>query len=136
MLENKKVIISDSRCDKIDDVEGKKAIDRDKLEDIERVVKDDWNCGYAECSAKTGEGIVGAFKVNIFIHINLWFETLICKYKLSIFFKELLLQAKVSYNLSPAVRRRRQSLPAYMTERRDSVAQGGPKHKRHSCTVA
>ncbi|XP_026479998.1 GTP-binding protein Rhes [Ctenocephalides felis] len=112
LLGNSRVTINDNRdkCEKID--QKRKTIDREKLEEIERVVKDDWSCGYAECSAKTGEGVVGAFK-------------------------ELLLQAKVSYNLSPAVRRRRQSLPAYMTERRESVApQGGPKHKRHSCTVA
>uniref|UniRef100_A0A1B0CU23 Putative ras-related protein rap-2b n=1 Tax=Lutzomyia longipalpis TaxID=7200 RepID=A0A1B0CU23_LUTLO len=52
-------------------------------------------------------------------------------------FKELLAQAKIRYNLSPAVRRRRQSLPSYATQHNGKVSTT-PKHslKRHSCTVA
>ncbi|XP_068082216.1 GTP-binding protein Rhes-like [Anabrus simplex] len=69
----------------------------------------DWECGYIECSAKHNVRIVDVFK-------------------------ELLVQAKVRYNLSPAVRRRRQSLP------NDTRGTGGvPKSrvvKQNSCTVA
>ena len=54
---------------------------------MEYLVKNDWENGYVECSAKD--------------NINI-----------SAIFKELLEQAKVTYNLSPALRRyRRQSLP-------------------------
>jgi GTPase SAR1 family protein len=45
-----------------------------------------WNHGYVECSAKTGDNVTEVFK-------------------------ELLNQAKVTYRLSPALRKRRQSLP-------------------------
>nr|CAD7257787.1 unnamed protein product [Timema shepardi] len=69
----------------------------------------DWECGYVECSAKNNRRIVDVFK-------------------------ELLVQAKVRYNLSPAVRRRRQSLPNYVT----GSGSAKSKHmlKRNSCTVA
>ncbi|XP_018796004.1 PREDICTED: GTP-binding protein Rhes-like [Bactrocera latifrons] len=81
----------------------------------EMIVCEDWKCGYIECSAKENVGIVEIFK-------------------------ELLVQANIRYNLSPAVRRRRQSLPSY-----SSAAAGitrtikNPSHKytlkRHSCTM-
>ncbi|ODN00214.1 Dexamethasone-induced Ras-related protein 1 [Orchesella cincta] len=45
-----------------------------------------WKHGYVECSAQTGDRVVDVFK-------------------------ELLNQAKVTYSLSPALRKRRQSLP-------------------------
>ncbi|KAK6625025.1 hypothetical protein RUM43_005316 [Polyplax serrata] len=68
----------------------------------------DWECGYVECCAKENIRIIDVFK-------------------------ELLVQAKIRYNLSPAVRRRRQSLPNYM-----SGGSAKSKHmlKRNSCTVA
>ncbi|EDS34927.1 MRAS2 [Culex quinquefasciatus] len=71
----------------------------------------EWGCGYAECSAKNNEGILTVFK-------------------------QLLRQANIEYNLSPAVRRRRKSLPNYAS----SQGQNRPSTaryylKRHSCTV-
>lgn len=45
-----------------------------------------WKHGFVECSAKTGDQVTDVFK-------------------------ELLNQAKVTYRLSPALRKRRQSLP-------------------------
>ncbi|GAB0099497.1 ras-related protein Rap-2b-like [Sergentomyia squamirostris] len=56
-------------------------------ENTESVVTMDWENGYIECSAKDNENVTEIFK-------------------------ELLVQAKITYNLSPALRRRRrQSLP-------------------------
>lgn len=70
----------------------------------------DWECGYVECSARENDGIVEVFKT-------------------------LLAQAKIRYNLSPAVRRRRMSLPSYTnTNQKSSTAKYSLK--RHSCTVA
>lgn len=76
----------------------------------EEIATDEWHCGYIECSAKENIAIVEVFK-------------------------ELLVQANIRYNLSPAVRRRRQSLPSY------SVAHNkytNPKYslKRHSCILS
>ena len=76
----------------------------------------EWECGYVECSAKENQHIIDVFK-------------------------ELLLVSKVRYNLSPAVRRRRQSLPNYVGGGGGSGGGGAAakaKHmlKRHSCTVA
>lgn len=73
---------------------------------VESIVKLDWECGFVECSAKNNVNIIKIFK-------------------------EILVQANVRYNLSPAVRRRRQSLPSL------SNAQS-PKFslKRHSCSVS
>jgi small GTP-binding protein len=74
---------------------------------VESIVSLDWECGYCECSAKENTGILDVFK-------------------------ELLVQAKIRYNLSPAVRRRRQSLPSFAT----SSPSAKFSLKRHSCTVA
>ncbi|XP_063225026.1 GTP-binding protein Rhes-like [Bacillus rossius redtenbacheri] len=74
----------------------------------EAVALFEWECGYVECSAKDNCHIVDVFK-------------------------ELLAQAKVRYNLSPAVRRRRQSLPTYASS---AASRGRHMLKRNSCTVA
>lgn len=74
---------------------------------VESIVTLDWECGYVECSAKENTGILDVFK-------------------------ELLVQAKIRYNLSPAVRRRRQSLPSLTTPHNSAKF----SLKRHSCTVA
>lgn len=72
----------------------------------------EWECGYVECSAKDNVGIIEVFK-------------------------ELLVQAKIRYNLSPAVRRRRMSLPTMSTQNQNkTTAQNKYSLKRHSCTVA
>ncbi|XP_050532059.1 GTP-binding protein Di-Ras1-like isoform X2 [Daktulosphaira vitifoliae] len=80
------------------------------IEITEAIAKYDWECGYVECSAKDNRNIVGVFK-------------------------ELLSQAKVQYNLSPAVKRRRMSLPNYV-ENHSGSAKGRYMLKRNSCTVA
>lgn len=74
---------------------------------VESIVKIDWECGFVECSAKDNRNIIRVFK-------------------------ELLVQANIRYNLSPAVRRRRQSLPSFSTNA------SSPKFslKRHSCSVS
>lgn len=79
----------------------------------ETIATVDWECGYVECSAKDNSGIIDVFK-------------------------ELLVQAKIRYNLSPAVRRRRMSLPSYSTQTQKSQSNPPSKAalKRHSCTVA
>ncbi|CAO1309099.1 unnamed protein product [Diamesa hyperborea] len=77
------------------------------FEIAESIVTLDWECGYVECSAKSNENIVDVFK-------------------------ELLVQANIRYNLSPAVRRRRQSLPSLST----SQASQKFSLKRHSCVVS
>ncbi|XP_049762872.1 GTP-binding protein Rhes-like [Schistocerca cancellata] len=104
---------------------------KDDLPDAERQVAREvaettalfeWECGYVECSAKENTHIIDVFKA-------------------------LLAQAKVRYNLSPAVRRRRQSLPNYPTaggHHGHAQAQGhgqqarGTRYmlKRNSCSVA
>ena len=70
----------------------------------------DWECGYAECSAKENIGILTVFK-------------------------QLLAQANIKYNLSPAVRRRRKSLPSYTNPSQKPTL--SPKYylKRHSCVL-
>lgn len=79
---------------------------------VEAIVCDDWCCGYMECSAKENIGIIEVFK-------------------------ELLVQAKIRYNLSPAVRRRRQSLPSYSAQNSNTKMHSTKYSlKRHSCTVA
>lgn len=74
---------------------------------VESIVKLDWQCGFVECSAKDNSNIIRVFK-------------------------ELLVQANIRYNLSPAVRRRRQSLPSF------TASTSSPKFslKRHSCSVS
>lgn len=64
------------------DVEESRTVDEHKAEKI----ASRWKHGFVECSAKTGDQVVEVFK-------------------------ELLNQAKVTYRLSPALRKRRQSLP-------------------------
>ncbi|XP_034252135.1 ras-related protein Rap-2a [Thrips palmi] len=59
-----------------------------ELDTTETVVTVDWENGFVEASAKDGTNVPQVFK-------------------------ELLSQAKVKYNLSPALRRRRQSLPPH-----------------------
>ncbi|XP_055536298.1 ras-related protein Rap-2a-like [Wyeomyia smithii] len=72
----------------------------------------EWGCGYAECSAKNNEGILTVFK-------------------------QLLRQANIEYNLSPAVRRRRKSLPSYTGQMHQKGSTNSAKYylKRHSCSV-
>ncbi|XP_053676735.1 ras-related protein Rap-2a-like [Anopheles nili] len=71
----------------------------------------EWGCGYAECSAKDNEGILTVFK-------------------------QLLRQANIEYNLSPAVRRRRKSLPSYTGGNNPARANSAKYYlKRHSCSV-
>ncbi|CAD7077170.1 unnamed protein product [Hermetia illucens] len=84
-----------------------------KQEVTESIATIDWKCGYVECSAKDNVGIIEVFK-------------------------ELLVQSNIHYNLSPAVRRRRQSLPNYSTQSQTHNKFSITKQtlKRHSCTVA
>ncbi|XP_058838667.1 ras-related protein Rap-2a-like [Topomyia yanbarensis] len=70
----------------------------------------EWGCGYAECSAKNNDGILTVFK-------------------------QLLRQANIEYNLSPAVRRRRKSLPSYTNQTHKGVNSAKLYLKRHSCSV-
>lgn len=86
---------------------NERIVDRDTAEAI---ATDDWQCGYVECSAKDNVAIVEVFK-------------------------ELLVQANIRYNLSPAVRRRRQSLPSYSAA---NSRYSNVKHtlKRHSCSIS
>uniref|UniRef100_A0A8D8YWM1 GTP-binding protein Rhes n=2 Tax=Cacopsylla melanoneura TaxID=428564 RepID=A0A8D8YWM1_9HEMI len=87
-----------------------------EFKDVRREVAEtitlyDWQCGYVECSAKENYNIIQVFK-------------------------ELLSQAKVQYNLSPAVRRRRQSLPNYIGTTSSASTKGRHILKRNSCAVA
>ncbi|KAI8127348.1 hypothetical protein FF38_03248 [Lucilia cuprina] len=81
-----------------------------EYEVTEMVVCEDWRCGYIECSAKENTGIVEIFK-------------------------ELLVQANIRYNLSPAVRRRRQSLPSFTSAKGSKSPSHRGVLKRHSCTM-
>ena len=79
-------------------------------ETAESVVCMDWGNGYVEASAKDNVNIVGIFK-------------------------EILRQCKVSYQLSPAVRRRRESMPAYTAAGQESKKKGkqlAPKRRTQS----
>lgn len=91
-------------CNKLDLSYDQRSVTK---EVVESIVKLDWECGYVECSAKDNANIINVFK-------------------------ELLVQANIRYNLSPAVRRRRQSLPSFTTSTHS------PKFslKRHSCSVS
>lgn len=77
----------------------------------EAIVTDDWQCGYIECSAKENVAIIEIFK-------------------------ELLVQANIRYNLSPAVRRRRQSLPSYSAANNSRHNNVKYSLKRHSCSIS
>lgn len=94
-------------ANKMDVPYNERKVDRDTAEAI---ATDDWNCGYVECSAKDNVAIVEVFK-------------------------ELLVQANIRYNLSPAVRRRRQSLPSYSAA---NSRYSNVKYslKRHSCSIS
>lgn len=80
-------------------------------DNAEAIVTDDWQCGYIECSAKDNVAIVEVFK-------------------------ELLVQANIRYNLSPAVRRRRQSLPSYSAANSSRYNNVKYSLKRHSCSIS
>ncbi|KAG5678559.1 hypothetical protein PVAND_008224 [Polypedilum vanderplanki] len=79
-----------------------------RREITEAIVKYEWECGYVETSAKDNINIINVFK-------------------------ELLSQANIKYNLSPAVRRRRKSLPCFSTTQSSKFSL---KRHRHSCTVS
>ncbi|BFZ02737.1 hypothetical protein BsWGS_05776 [Bradybaena similaris] len=66
-------------------------------ETAESLVCMDWGNGYVEASAKDNVNIVGIFK-------------------------EILRQSKVRYELSPAVRRRRESMPATTDKKKSKLA--------------
>ncbi|KAL7742538.1 hypothetical protein ACLKA6_016760 [Drosophila palustris] len=68
----------------------------------ESVVTVDWENGFVEASASKNDNITQVFK-------------------------ELLAQAKITYNLSPALRRRRQSLPQQI----GNNGPGTPLHHQH-----
>lgn len=76
-------------------------------ETAETIVTIDWENGFVEASAKSNTNIVAIFK-------------------------ELLAQARVPYALSPAVKRRRQSLP----NRNGLTKENRRLLKRHSCVVS
>ena len=76
-------------------------------ETAESTVSIEWGNGYVEVSAKENVNIVNIFK-------------------------ELLTQAKVPYALSPAVRRRRQSLPGASTQKKEKPTLG----KQNSCVIS
>ncbi|XP_067143482.1 GTP-binding protein Rhes-like [Centruroides vittatus] len=79
-----------------------------KKEIAEIIISIDWENGFVECSAKEDHNIMEIFK-------------------------QLLVQAKISYDLSPAVKKRRSSLPHYPTSPsvKDKVLL-----KRNSCAVS
>lgn len=91
----------------------------------ETIVRFDWQCGYVECSAKNNDNIIDVFKELLVQAKIRYIPRLIQNLNIYIFLNR--------YNLSPAVRRRRQSLPNYM-----STATTKSKHmlKRNSCSVA
>lgn len=79
-----------------------------RKEIAETIIRIDWENGFVQCSAKEDFNIMEIFKV-------------------------LLQEAKISYDLSPAVKRRRTSLPNYPTSPslKDKVLL-----KRNSCAVS
>ncbi|XP_046363407.1 ras-related protein Rap-1b-like [Haliotis cracherodii] len=89
-------------ANKTDVTEERRVIGR---ETAETLVCIEWGNGYIEASAKDNINIVGIFK-------------------------EILRQSNIQYALSPAVRRRRRSMPAVLVQRR----QLDPP-KRHSCSL-
>lgn len=93
---------------KIDVPYNERKVQREMAEEI---AIEEWQCGYIECSAKGNIQIIEVFK-------------------------ELLVQANIRYNLSPAVRRRRLSLPSYAATENDRYSNVKYSLKRHSCTVS
>lgn len=93
-------------------VGNKSDLDTDRREVVretaEPTVSIDWGNGYVETSAKNNDNIIAVFK-------------------------ELLTQAKVNYALSPAIRRRRESVSSTNTPRKFSIDRLG---KRPSCTIS
>ena len=71
----------------------------------------EWGNGFVEASAKEGYNIVGIFK-------------------------ELLAQAKVHYALSPAVKKRRESLPSFSTTPTKQKRPSERQVKRNSCMIS
>ncbi|XP_024942289.1 ras-related protein rapB [Cephus cinctus] len=90
---------------KVDLVEECQEVDS---ENTRTLVTKDWENGYVEVSAKENLNIAQVFK-------------------------ELLVQAKVKYNLSPALRRRRKSLPPpqYMSSRSSNAHVPSPAQLQH-----
>ncbi|EDW05008.1 GH22161 [Drosophila grimshawi] len=72
----------------------------------ESVVTVDWENGFVEASAANNDNITQVFK-------------------------ELLAQAKITYNLSPALRRRRQSLPQQIGNNGPGTPVHHPHHHHH-----
>ncbi|XP_050390773.2 ras-related protein Rap-2a-like [Patella vulgata] len=90
-------------ANKTDVLEEKRTISR---ETAEALVSVEWGNGYIEASAKDNINIVGIFK-------------------------EILRQSKFQYSLSPAVKRRRISMPAILFSKKKAPTQP----KRHSCSL-
>ncbi|KAK6169454.1 hypothetical protein SNE40_020508 [Patella caerulea] len=90
-------------ANKTDILEEKRIISR---ETAETLVSVEWGNGYIEASAKENINIVGIFK-------------------------EILRQSKFQYSLSPAVERRRISMPAILFSKKKAPTQP----KRHSCSL-
>ncbi|XP_049311387.1 ras-related protein Rap-2a [Bactrocera dorsalis] len=92
---------------KIDLVAEKEDARKVEYATTESVVTLDWENGFVEASAAKNENITQVFK-------------------------ELLSQAKITYNLSPALRRRRQSLPQQV----GNNGAGTPTHHHHPSHAA
>lgn len=93
---------------KIDVAYSDRKVSREMAEEI---AIEHWQCGYIECSARSNPQCLEVFK-------------------------ELLVQANIRYNLSPAVRRRRQSLPSYAATENDRYYNVKYSLKRHSCAIS
>ncbi|KAK7483784.1 hypothetical protein BaRGS_00025000 [Batillaria attramentaria] len=92
-------------ANKVDVGDSNRALERVTAESIVCV---EWGNGYVEASAKDNVNIVGIFK-------------------------EILRQSKVQYALSPAVRRRRQSTPAALPQKK-KVQSRQTRTQRQSCS--
>ncbi|KRF99634.1 uncharacterized protein Dwil_GK25853 [Drosophila willistoni] len=93
------IVVVGNKIDLLVDGESEREVE---YATTESVVTVDWENGFVEASAATNENITQVFK-------------------------ELLTQAKITYNLSPALRRRRQSLPQQI----GSNGPGTPLHHHH-----
>ncbi|CAH1795618.1 unnamed protein product [Owenia fusiformis] len=82
-------------------------------EDVYSIATDEWSHGYVEASAKENQNIVGIFK-------------------------EVLIQSNIQYALSPAVTRRRQSMPADAHKKQIKTIEELKKQRRNttSCTIS